>query len=281
MKICIVSPHLDDAILSCGILMQRRLAAGDEILALNIFTEGTNAEKRRVEEADAEACIGARPYFLNELDAPDRDPIYKKKQNLFFGPVEDTPEDFMTRVTGRVKDFLAEHGVEAAWFPLGAGGHIDHCIAHEIGRRITGLPVRFYEDRPYILWNGVLQGRMNQLGIAAGLPAVTAESMQASLDDIHYTKSFMPAGEYRDECLPLYYARLAPPVAAAWKGESESRTATEGELRRLYEALSLYKTQMPLIYADYNSFTADSLSHEKARTNNAAYVERCWALSLS
>src|ERR1700761_1290077 len=98
MKICIVSPHLDDAVLSCGVLMQRRKAAGDEVLSLNIFTAGTNAANRRKEDERAEKEIGAQTFFLNELDAPDRNPLYKSDIKLFFGPLEDVPETYIDKV---------------------------------------------------------------------------------------------------------------------------------------------------------------------------------------
>jgi LmbE family N-acetylglucosaminyl deacetylase len=241
MRICIVSPHLDDAILSCGVMMQRRAAAGDKVFALNIFTAGTNAADRRKEEIAAQAGLGAEPHFLDELDAPDRDP------NL-------------------------------AVFPLGAGGHIDHRTAFEAGRLITGMPVRFYEDRPYILWPGVLQGRMNQIGSDAALPAVTPQGMKDSLTSYHYLKHFVPEGDYQRETLPLYYAAATQKSAGTLKAKSDELTATEKELKTLYEALARYTSQMHLIYSSFDNFIHDSLLHEKARTGKSAYIERCWKL---
>lgn len=279
MRICIVSPHLDDAILSCGILMQRRKAAGDDVLALNIFTAGTNAENRCREEENAEKAIGAQAFFLDELDAPDRNPIYSSDIELFFGAFEDVPADYIAKVEKRVHDFFIEHKIDEAYFPLAAGTHIDHRIAHEIGRRIKDIAVKFYEDRPYILWPGVLQGRMKQLGSDAALPVVTERQMRDSLHSYYYLKHFVPEGNYQRECLPLYFAMLNQKSARAVKSTSETIIGTDAEIKKLYESLALYDSQMKFIYPDYATFIKDSLSYERANSGNEIYAERFWRLS--
>jgi hypothetical protein len=288
MKICIVSPHLDDAILSCGILMQRRRAAGDEVLSLNIFTAGTNGENRKVEEKNAAAEIGAAPFFLDELDAPDRNPVYWSTVKLFWGDFAEVPADYIDKVESRVRAFLAEHKVDEAYFPLGAGGHIDHRIAHEVGRRIAhgggrdikNMPVRFYEDRPYILWPGVLQGRVSELGMDAALPRITGKAMAATLGDYHYLKFFVPEGEYQQACLPLYYAAAERASARSLPAESETLApATEAELRKVYAALACYESQMHLIYADYENFVKDNMAYERANSGRDVYAERFWSLA--
>jgi hypothetical protein len=276
MKICIVSPHLDDALLSCGIRMQRAVAQGDAVLVLNVFTAGTNAANRRVEEQNAIGKAGGQPFFLDELDAPDRNPIYWSNTKLFFGDLAEVPDSYIDKVEGRIRAFFAEHGIDIAYFPLGAGNHIDHRIAFNIGLRIKDIPVRFYEDRPYILWQGVLQGRMNQIGSDAMLPVMTEQMMRDSLGDYHYMKHFVPEGEYQENCLPLYFAALTHPSAGTLKSESETLEATETELRHLYDCLALYDSQMKLIYADYDGFVKDSLASERAQSGRSVYAERSW-----
>lgn len=277
MKICIVSPHIDDAILSCGVLIQRRLAAGDAVLILDIFSDGTNGENRQIEEAEAAQRIGARHFFLHELDAPDRDPRYIPQQELFLGSLEHVPGAYIEKIRARLADFFAAHAVDLAYFPLGAGTHIDHRIAFEAGRRIKGLPVRFYEDRPYIIWTGILQSRMNDLGSDAELPRVTKEQMRAAADARYYLTHFMPAGRHRDESLPLYLAGLDKPSARTLKSASETLVATEDELKKLYHALAAYTSQMKLIYPDYATFIKDSLAYERAASGRDVYAERSWA----
>jgi LmbE family N-acetylglucosaminyl deacetylase len=279
MKICIVSPHLDDAILSCGILMQQRRALGDEILSLNIFTAGTNAATRQKEDRLAAEKIGAQTFFLDELDAPDRNPLYKSDIKLFFGALEDVPEKYIAKIENIISSFLGTHKIDIVYFPLAAGTHIDHRIAHDIGRRIKNTPVKFYEDRPYILWPGILQGRMNQLGSDATLPPVTQQMMQETLHSFYYLKHFVPEGKYQMECLPLYFSALKQKSSSALKSKSETLIATESEIKKLYDCLALYESQMKYIYPDYDTFIKDSLACERANSGKAVYAERFWTFN--
>ena len=163
MTICIVSPHLDDAVLSCGIKIQRARADGRRVVIANIFSEGTNSDTRQAEEINVAREIGAEAFFLNELDAPDRDENFETSQQIFFGSMDDVSDDFIEHVKSRLVAFFKDHNVDTAYFPLGAGNHIDHRIAHAAGRLMIDIDVRYYEDRPYILWPGILQSRMNTL----------------------------------------------------------------------------------------------------------------------
>lgn len=277
-RICIVSPHLDDALLSCGIMIQRRVAAGDKVFILNIFSEGTNAANRQNEERAAAALLGAEPFFLNELDAPDRDPKYKPAENLFFAPLEQADRPFIDKVASRIDGFLQRHRIDLVFFPLAAGTHIDHRVAHAAGRILNSAAVLFYEDRPYILWPGVLHGRMNQIDADAALPPVTREQMLASLGDYHYLKFFVPAGHYQQHCLPLYFKMLEDTSARTLKASSETVLATEVELKNLFAALELYESQMLHIYRDYENFIADNYRYERFMSGRDVYEERYWSL---
>ncbi|MDF3023221.1 MAG: hypothetical protein K0R10_582 [Alphaproteobacteria bacterium] len=277
MKICIVSPHIDDAVLSCGIFIQRSIAAGDEVLVVDIFTKGKNDIRRAAEEKEAMARIGARGYILDEFDAPDRDPRYKSTKELFLGDMKDVPEAFLGHVTKRLEDFFNEHAIQLAVFPLAAGTHIDHRIAHEAGRRIKSVPVKYYEDRPYILWPGILQGRMNDIGSDAKLPKVTRAQMEGALCDYYYLTHFVPA-EKRGETLPMYLAALDIASSNKLKATSETLVATEDELKKMYHSLATYESQMKSIYPDYDTFIRDSFAYERTAGHDA-YTERSWTFA--
>jgi LmbE family N-acetylglucosaminyl deacetylase len=281
MRICIVSPHLDDALLSCGIMAQRRRAAGDEVFALNIFTAGTNSANRKNEDRAAQKVIGVEAVFLDELDAPDRDAQYVPLKNLFFGRIDASHDALIDRVKTRVTQFFADKKIDLAYFPLGAGGHIDHRTAYEAGRRIASTPVRFYEDRPYILWPGVLEGRLHQIGSDAKLPPVSDREMLATIHDYHYLKHFVPEGYYQEECLPLYFAALNQKSSNALKSKDEEIVASEAELKKLYESLACYESQMHYIYSSYDNFIHDSRAHELHRTGRSIYAERSWSLQAA
>lgn len=278
MRICIVSPHLDDAVLSCGVRMQRVARGGGDVTVLNIFTAGTNAANRRVEEENAARTIGARPFFLDELDAPDRDARYLSDIALFHGDMADVPEELIDRVASRIADFLAREPADEVYFPLGAGTHIDHRIAFAAAARLSHPHIRFYEDRPYILWPGMLQARLNGIGCKTGVQPVTAEDMMRDIGAYHYLTHFVPPGAFRDTCLPRYFAGLAPPASYAWQGTDDALAATPEELEKLADSLFCYTSQMPLIYRDRETFLRDSLRHEESRSGRAAYLERSWKL---
>lgn len=272
MRTCIVSPHLDDALLSCGVLIQRRRALGDEVLVLNVFTAGAGAAERRAEDERATARLGAEAVYLDELDAPDRDAAFRSVRALVFGDADDL---VVGRVERRVREVLAARAIDVAYFPLAVGTHVDHRVAHAVGRRIDDRSVRFYEDRPYVLWQGALQARMRELGVDAGLPVVSAQAMAAAVEDYAYLEYFLPR-ELQAELLPLYLRPTAQGAALA--ARCEALTATSDELHVLYSALACYTSQMPLIYPSESIFMRDSLRHEQARTGECAYVERAWAL---
>jgi len=278
MRLCIVSPHLDDAVLSCGIKMQRVKEAGGEVLVLNIFNAGTNAENRRVEEINAAQVLGATPFFLDELDAPDRDARYKSEIELFHGDFANVPEEVVARVALRIGDFLKENEIDAVYFPLAAGTHIDHRIAYAAGQMVQHPQTRYYEDRPYILWPGMLQARLNQISCQTDVPAITPAEMRAGIDDYHYLAHFVPPGDFRDVCLPRYFADLTAPEGYILQGTAEAEHATGAELEKLYDSLACYTSQMPLIYRDRAGFVQDSFSHELQRSGQEAYVERRWRL---
>jgi LmbE family N-acetylglucosaminyl deacetylase len=277
-RICIVSPHLDDALLSCGIMIQRRVAAGDKVFILNVFSEGTNAANRQKEDLAAAALLGAEPHFLNELDAPDRDAKYKPAENLFFAPLEPADRPFIDKVAARIDAFLQRFRIDLVFFPLAAGTHIDHRVAHAAGRILNSAAVLFYEDRPYILWPGVLHGRMNQIDADVILPPVTREQMLATLGDYHYLKFFVPEGRYQQHCLPLYFKMLEDTSAKTLKASSETVLADERELKNLFAALELYESQMLHIYRDYENFIADNFRYERFMSGRDAYEERYWSL---
>lgn len=288
MSVCIISPHLDDAVLSCGIRMQRARAAGNDVVVLNVFSAGAHADAvqahagtgpaRRAEDKAAIAMLDARVEYLDELDAPDRDPRYKSDIELFHGSFDDVPEEYIQHITQRIEALLLRENIAEAYFPLGAGTHIDHRIVFAASRRIRHPHIRYYEDRPYILWPGMLQARMNQLGCDAGLAAVTPEHMEAAIDDYHYIKHFVPPGAFRNVGLPRYYGDLAAPESWRCRGRAEELAASQEELSRLYDSLACYTSQMPYIYPDRDTFLHDSHAHEKQRSGRGAYIERCWML---
>lgn len=278
MKICIVSPHIDDAILSCGILMQRAAARGDTVFVLDLFSAGSNADTRRAEEERAMEKIGAKAFFLDEFDAPDRDPLFKNQYNLFLGPTENVPDHFIDHIEKRIRDFLNAHNIDTVYVPLAAGTHIDHRVAYTVGHRLTDKNVRFYEDRPYIMWPGILQARMHQIGSDAILPKIKDTDMISRVDSCHYLQYFVSKPENRETAVAQFLFYLNKTSDNILHATSESLTATSKEIRHLYECLHTYESQAAFI-PDFDTFTSENRLYELLNSGSDHYIERSWRLT--
>jgi LmbE family N-acetylglucosaminyl deacetylase len=162
----IVSPHLDDAALSCG----GRMLGDQAVMVVNVFSRtawwrfghgAADAEKiqacREMEEELVARLSGAWIIGLGLAEALLRG--YEMEQ--VFSPARKDGEvagrDSMAAAKTREKviDLSCEHSL-AHWFlPLGVGGHVDHLLVRdaavaglrEVGVKSTHL--HFYEDLPY------------------------------------------------------------------------------------------------------------------------------------
>jgi LmbE family N-acetylglucosaminyl deacetylase len=175
-RVVFLSPHLDDAVLSCGGSIAK-LAGQGPILVLNVFSSYP-AEVRRgsvvisrersAEDAGAGALLGFTTENLGEVDAALRYPAYRSPANLFRPPV---PEDIdrLAATSARIGDFLSSVHYDAIYLPLGIGWHVDHVLSHLATKPLHGLPnTYFYEDGPYCLIPNATQYRLRELGKIAG-----------------------------------------------------------------------------------------------------------------
>jgi LmbE family N-acetylglucosaminyl deacetylase len=171
----VLSPHLDDAVLSCGGRIAETTARGGEVLVVTVFTADEPAEPpsrlaadlrrwwrlpagevmaaRRREDAAALARLGAGLLHLGLPEAPYRlaapgRPFYGELARLFGEP---DPED-RDALVGTLGARLAQLPTAALRLaPLAVGGHVDHRLvraAVEAG----GGPAAFYEEFPYAEW---------------------------------------------------------------------------------------------------------------------------------
>lgn len=271
MRLCIVSPHLDDAVLSCGIAMQRAKAAGGEAVVINIFSAGSGSEVRQANDLQAVALLGGRSVFLDELDAPDRDARYKVEREIFYGDIAAVSAEYIAYVATRIGHVIDKEKPDLVIFPLGVGTHIDHLVAFEASKQLGGN-ITYYEDRPYVLWPGMLQARMNMLGCDAGLSPVSAQEMAASHGEYHFLHG---DGKFPRD---MPRERLVVPAQYRMRAISEGHEASADEVARLYDSLACYVSQMPFIYPSREAFLHDSYAHEKTRSGQHAYIERSWSL---
>jgi LmbE family N-acetylglucosaminyl deacetylase len=169
-----LSPHLDDAALSCGGAIARHANTGARVLVVTLctaapppsgpFSDFANAVHQswglapaevvnvRLHEDDlALARLDADTYRAGLLDAIYRRPdAYNSRDALFGTPAPDDSLLYSTR--------------QLIYAPLGVGNHVDHQIVYAAARDGAGAVMAFYEDFPYMLWAGAFEQRMRAIG---------------------------------------------------------------------------------------------------------------------
>ncbi|TXH21807.1 MAG: hypothetical protein E6Q99_09585 [Elusimicrobia bacterium] len=169
----VVSPHLDDAVFSCGGRIAQWVREGP-VLVINVFTDFTGAPRRAHaplgadrarEDAAAAALLGFTAVSLGEKDCVCRSRKYLAPGRLFGGVR--APDDPLDPV--KLRDKLERVLSGLAWrelvLPMGIGWHIDHVLAHEATRAFHDDPrTSFYEDAPYAYVPPLTERRLAELG---------------------------------------------------------------------------------------------------------------------
>ncbi len=156
----VLSPHPDDAVLSCGGLLAKNpdalvltLFAADPPLArsseLSSFVDQVT---RRREDSEAIAALSCAHEFLDYCDAIDRvadgKRIYTRFASLF-GALAAPDLPLVRELETVVDNYIGERLLVC---PIGVGAHVDHQLCAHVGRRLqlAGRKVWFYQDAPYV-----------------------------------------------------------------------------------------------------------------------------------
>jgi LmbE family N-acetylglucosaminyl deacetylase len=151
MSIAVLSPHLDDAVLSAW----ATLRDGRQTVVVNVFdgipAEGTLSRWDRVTGASGSAAR------MRERLAEDRAAlacagVSSESLGLLENEYRAGPPD-----TGELAAALAGTvaGRAEVWAPAGIGGHPDHLAVRDWAlRHVAGVPVRLYADVPYAVKHG-------------------------------------------------------------------------------------------------------------------------------
>jgi LmbE family N-acetylglucosaminyl deacetylase len=169
-----LSPHLDDAVLSCGGLIHQQrdmrplvitcFAGVPDYRVLSPFAAeqhqrwGEPADpigQRRGEDAAALAHLGAAYEHWDYLDCIyRRDPVSGEflyaSEDALWGAVASQEGGLIGELATRLSQALARGGVQL-YAPLAVGRHVDHQLVLRVALRLRrrGWPVQFYEDYPY------------------------------------------------------------------------------------------------------------------------------------
>ena len=175
MTLFVLSPHLDDAVLSVGAALARRRGARDDVVVVSIFSR-TLSPQREDEDRRSLAALGARAVHLGLLDAPLRG-LPLTTAALCAEP----DAAVVAAVAAAVAEFAVVVGAEDEfWVPLSVGGHVDHrATLRACADRATAL----YEDRPYARARGAVAAAWRRLDavVAEGADAAE-ESADGAID---------------------------------------------------------------------------------------------------
>lgn len=226
MAVVFLSPHLDDAVYSCGGLIASisctgripqvwTLFAGSPRERLSPFAKelhkrwqsGPEAVSLRRNE-DSRACMLLGAKFVH-LDNPDciyrffpgsKLPVIQKNEDLFTpGPLAET--ELISRIVEELAKKLPGH-VEL-YCPLGLGGHIDHRITRTAAE-LLGIPLVYYADFPY--------AAKDHSSLKSILPEGAVEQ-RVVLDETAIQRWIAGVGQYRSQ------------LSSFWQSEAEMASA--------------------------------------------------------
>jgi LmbE family N-acetylglucosaminyl deacetylase len=171
-----VSPHFDDAALSCGgtVALAARAGgarvvtvfAGEATSGLNEFAQfqhqrwGTGEDavgERQREDLAAMRQLGAESSWLDFPDAIYRERLYVSDEDLF-GPVKAEDMETAMAVVDEIVVMAGATQPARIYLPLAVGGHVDHRICRMAARGLldAGHAVWLYEDFPYAATPGAV-----------------------------------------------------------------------------------------------------------------------------
>jgi LmbE family N-acetylglucosaminyl deacetylase len=175
MRWIYISPHFDDAVLSCGGLIWEQTHSGIPVEIWTVtagepppgpvsdliardhakWNTGTPQETvalRRIEDQNAARCVGATVRHLKIVDALYRRTdtgslLYTQK---VFTPIHPRDTGIVEEVTRQIAENLVQYDTIVC--PLAIGNHVDHLITRQAVEKL-GRPLWYYAEIPYVLQN--------------------------------------------------------------------------------------------------------------------------------
>jgi LmbE family N-acetylglucosaminyl deacetylase len=241
-RVIVLSPHLDDAALSCGGLLTSlhrkvsrlvvTISCGD---ARGRGRKGVaTPAQRRLEDRRALHSIDCDFAHLGFVDA-----IYRRSpfsgQLIYHGirermsapPIDDgghVEELYLV-----LRRLCGDMGNVLVLSPMAVGQHVDHVLCAHVAMRLFGSSpnLLFYEDFPYVLG-----------GVLTDVPDDGPETAMRRLDRIPVRRYAVPIDPERKIALFRHYASQIPPLfgtdermCALVRGHAEGGHATEGYWR--------------------------------------------------
>jgi LmbE family N-acetylglucosaminyl deacetylase len=176
-KIVILSPHLDDAVLSCGehILAWKKSGFAVEVISLftsfqakklspetkrylteSGFSSLSAFEKERKSEDRAAMKVLSVPFqHLNLIDGGFRQskqfPTYPTREILFAGRIAASDFSVVQQVVKKLEQINKKTQSTHVVIPLGVGQHVDHLIVRKSAEIVfPSQKIWYYADQPYV-----------------------------------------------------------------------------------------------------------------------------------
>lgn len=198
-----ISPHMDDAVLSCGGRIAMQVSQGEGVLVVTAFSEID-------ETRDVSTMPGVPPGGLREMQDEDatalgrlgvdylrlnyRDGAFRQRFPLLRYGLHLRAAERFAGIFGAIRTDIEQICSVATcrnlYIPLGIGQHIDHHLSFLVGRHLgrnplNPLAISFYEDIPYALIPHALDCRLRAIGFAAFPNACERPSIREKIMAIH------------------------------------------------------------------------------------------------
>jgi LmbE family N-acetylglucosaminyl deacetylase len=256
-----LSPHLDDAVMSCGGIIHQQATREEKVQVITVFAgeyEGDDPSPfalvqhgywgdpphpmplRRAEDTAALALLGADARHLDYLDAvyraaSDGTWLYDKEEALWkrVSAADPLVGDGAGALADQLESLLAAQDQTLIYAPLGVGHHVDHQIVHAAARMLMarGYRLAFYEDYPY-----------------AQTPGATVQAVA---------------------------------VAGAEEWQVDIVALSPGDLAAKVSALSYYRSQMYVLFGGIEKMPNRVWAFAASRSPGTALAERLWRPPLA
>jgi LmbE family N-acetylglucosaminyl deacetylase len=229
-----LSPHLDDAVLSCGGVMHRLAQSGERVVIVTVMAgepdeplvntpvvqaiqerwnkgEGT-IHMRRAEDSLAAQQLQAQVYYMALTEsafratlcgAGDWIALYPEHDSPFQG-INDADEARIILFGSNLPFPFSE--ITMLYAPFGVDNHVDHELVRDWALVLTGSvdapPLKFYEEYPYARSKSAVQRA--QTFYRKSLPALTIESEIAALNDDDLAAKLRAMSSYRSHLSILW-----------------------------------------------------------------------------
>ena len=173
-KILIISPHLDDAVLSCGDLIHKLICERNIVDVVTVFSKDADSlssaaikfhsncflpvnpmKYRKEEDVKAHRYLKCRSIYLDLLEC-----LYRKNNNEFLYPDLDNIYHLEEKDINIIKIVEKEllkivNNYDIVLSPMGLGNHADHLVCNKAINNVKSQinsQLYFYEEVAYVCY---------------------------------------------------------------------------------------------------------------------------------